>query len=53
VLTCSRTYGNIYWSSTTYYGNTFGAWTVLFSIASTSNVGKTNPGYVRAARGGL
>lgn len=40
-----------YWSSSTYAGNTTGAWLVSFGVGSTGSYSKTSTGYVRCVRG--
>ena len=46
-----NTISSLYWSSTTYAGNTANAWNVYFYYGSTYYNSKTNVYYVRCVRG--
>lgn len=52
MTTCSCTVSSDYWSSSTYTSIQFTAWGVNFFGGSVAAIGKANPGYVRAVRGG-
>jgi len=52
VLTCSCTVSSYYWSSSTYQSSPGYAWGVDFGAGGVYYDYKTDPGYVRAVRGG-
>lgn len=53
VLTCSCTYSNYHWSSTTYQYSKTAAWALNFADGDTVGPHKLSASRVRAVRGGL